>query len=590
MINVSQEFRQTIRTRTDFRCGALITLTDDTEIELGAGDFSLAGSELTDGAGESVLPLGAAVCRSLQIEFRNDAEQYSEVDFFGARIQFWISLPLSATTETVQEGFFTVHEPASCGETVIITALDDMWRTEKPWTTALNFPCTLAALFREACTSCGIPWQSDNFTNADFVVEAAPTEECSFREIFGWIAQIAGGNARISRSGYMEILSYDFDRDSADHALHDWVQPPETDMNDIVITGIRTASDADEEGILVGTEGYVLAVQNPLIAGHEQAALTRIAAVMVGARLRKFEGDYVGYPIAEFMDTALVYDRQERSVWTVLTDIRFVIGGLTTLSNSAESALRNGMNGGNPSAATVQSVRRLIVRERNERQTQTAHLQELIAASSGMYTTEEVQPDGSTIRYLHDKPTLAESASVIKLTADAIGFSTDGGESYPFGLAVNGDVVSNLLAAVGVSAEWIRVGTMDPERIEGLESMFSVSEERILAEVSRSYATEESVSTTVTQTAEDLTVELRGELSALLRLTAEGIELGQDGNDVSLLIKPDRVAFLDKGQEVAYISDRKLYITEAEVLTSLTLGRFAFVPRENGNLSFLKVV
>lgn len=589
MINVSSEFKETIRERTDFRCGALITLADETEIELGAGDFSLVGSSITDGAGASALPFGEAVCRSLQIEFRNDAEQYSDVDFVGATIQFWISLPLTATTETVQEGAFTVHEPASCGETVVITALDDMWRTEKPWTTELDFPCTLAALFREACTSCGIPWQSDDFTNADFVVEAAPTDECSFREILGWIAQIAGGNARISCSGYMEILSYDFDRSSADHALYDWVTPPETDTDDVVITGVRTRPDDGEE-ILVGTDGYVLSVENPLIAGKEQVALTRIAAVMVGARLRKFEGDHVGYPLAEFMDTALVYDRQNRSVWTVLTDIHFAIGGLTTLSNSAESALRNGMNYGNQSAATIQSVRRLIANERNERQTQAAQLQELIAAASGMYTTEEIQPDGSTIRYLHDKPTLAASASVMKLTADAIGFSTDGGESYPFGLAVNGDVVSNLLAAVGVSAEWIRIGTMSPERIEGLESMFTVSEERILAEVSRSYATEENVSSRVTQTAEALTVQLRGELSVLLRLTAEGIELGQEGSDVSLLIKPDRVAFLDKGQQVAYISDRKLYITEAEILTQLVLGRFAFVPRENGNLSFLKVV
>lgn len=589
MINVSQEFRETIRERSDFRCGALITLADGTEIELGAGEFSLTGNELADGAGASALPLGEAVCRSLQMEFRNDAEEYSALDFVGATVRFWISLPLSATTETVQEGCFTVHEPASCGETVVITALDAMWRTEKPWTTELDFPCTLAALFREACTSCGIPWQSDAFTNADFVVEAAPTDECSFRELFGWIAQIAGGNARISRSGYMEILSYDFDQSSADHALYDWVTPPETDMDDIVITGVRASADEGED-ILVGAEGYVLPIENPLIAGNEEEALEAIADVVVGASFRKFEGDYVGYPLAEFMDTARIYDRQNRSVWTVLTDIRFVIGGLTTLSNSAETALRNGMSYVNQSKSAIRVARRLVAAERSERQTQTAQLQALIAAASGMYTTEVEQPDGSVIRYLHDKPTLAASASVMKLTADAIGLSTDGGESYPFGLAVNGDVVSNLLAAVGVSAEWIRVGTMSPERIEGLESLFTVSEERILAEVSRSYATEESVSTRVTQTAEALSVELRGELSALLRLTAEGIELGQDGNDVSLLIKPDRVAFLDKGQEVAYISDRKLYITEAEILTSLTLGRFAFVPRENGNLSFLKVV
>ena len=87
-------------------------------------------------------------------------------------------------------------------------------------------------------------------------------------------------------------------------------------------------------------------------------------------------------------------------------------------------------------------------------------LNEIVQNSSGLYTTEEVQPDGSTIYYYHDKPNLTESKNVIKFTADAIGLSTDGGKTYPFGFTVTGDMVANILSAIGVNADWINAGIL----------------------------------------------------------------------------------------------------------------------------------
>ena len=54
-------------------------------------------------------------------------------------------------------------------------------------------------------------------------------------------------------------------------------------------------------------------------------------------------------------------------------------------------------------------------------------------------------------------------------------------------------------------------------------------------------------------------------------------------------IANDRISFLQDGAEVAYISNRKLYITDSHFLHSLQIGSFAFIPRANGNLSFKKV-
>ena len=86
--------------------------------------------------------------------------------------------------------------------------------------------------------------------------------------------------------------------------------------------------------------------------------------------------------------------------------------------------------------------------------------------ASGLYCTAEPQPGGSTIYYLHDKQTLAESTYVIKLTSEVIGFSTNGGASYPYGFTVSGEMIMNTIRAQGISADYISAGTLDLSLME----------------------------------------------------------------------------------------------------------------------------
>lgn len=116
----------------------------------------------------------------------------------------------------------------------------------------------------------------------------------------------------------------------------------------------------------------------------------------------------------------------------------------------------------------------------------------------------------------------------------------------------------------------------------------------------------ESVSTQVKQTAEDVEIRFTDfsqdieavaagtdaqfeEISKYIRFVDGNIVLGEEGNALTLRIENDRISFLDAGLEVAYFSNNKLYVTDAEFLHSLQLGNFAFIPRDNGNLSFKKL-
>ncbi len=79
------------------------------------------------------------------------------------------------------------------------------------------------------------------------------------------------------------------------------------------------------------------------------------------------------------------------------------------------------------------------------------------------------------------------------------------------------------------------------------------------------------------------------EIKKYIRFIDGKILLGEVGNELELEISNDRISFLQEGAEVAYFSDKKLYVTDGEYTHSLKLGKFAYMPRANGNLSFKMV-
>ena len=81
-------------------------------------------------------------------------------------------------------------------------------------------------------------------------------------------------------------------------------------------------------------------------------------------------------------------------------------------------------------------------------------------------------------------------------------------------------------------------------------------------------------------------------LEEYIRFKGALIELGKIGNSFVAKLSNEKLAFLQDNVEIAYISNNKLYITDAEIKNKLTLGNptngyFDFIPRANGNLSLV---
>lgn len=86
-----------------------------------------------------------------------------------------------------------------------------------------------------------------------------------------------------------------------------------------------------------------------------------------------------------------------------------------------------------------------------------------------------------------------------------------------------------------------------------------------------------------------LTDELN-ERKSFIRFVDGNIVLGKDENPVTLKIENDRISFWQSDTEVAYLTDNQLFITNAQLLTTLRIGDFAFTPGYGGNLSFRRAM
>lgn len=475
MINVSNEFKTLMSERQDFKEYAEVTLANGTVLELTEDDFSIDNNSLVDSAGANSIPLGVALSRNVQLEIMNDDDHLSDYDFFGAKIRLYLTFELSSTIEKIEYGTFTVTQPETYGSVVTIVGYDDMYKADKTYSTTLTFPATAKSVLIDSCDTCGILIGDSNFLHNDFQIPSMPSSEYTHRQIIGFIAMIACGNARIDRTGHLQIMTYDFNYDSGNvHTLTDY-NTLTNDTNDVQVTGVqmtktvtKTTTDEDgneneedvEELVKYGSDGYVLEIENPLVAGHEETLVSWIYERFKDVTFRGFTMDYISYPIAEFGDKIKITDWRGKSFYSVLTDVNFVFFGYTTLKNSAESPMRNQSNYTSSEQKALIQGKELVEREKTNREIAVKKLNDTLKNSSGMYSTAEKQPDGSTIYYLHDKPTIAESQNVIKLTAEAIGFSTDGGKNYPYGFTITGEMITRLLYVEGINADYINTGAL----------------------------------------------------------------------------------------------------------------------------------
>lgn len=377
------------------------------------------------------------------------------------------------------------------------------------------------------------------------------TDALTFREVIGWCAQIAGCFARMSGDGRLELKWFNGDvvdqesenaldggvfdsgtpqystGDSADGgSFNPWntgdeydsgtfsdqsnyhvisaVYNPNVATDDTVITGVKieVKTSSESETALAeytyGTEGYTIGISdNDFITElNAQSIANFLGQRLVGLRFRKATVSHGSDPSIEAGDVALL--RTAKGLYVMLiTRTVFSSSAAQTTVCASETVARNSATRFTEATKNYVKLREQIVVERSAREQAVAELAEALAESSGLYNTtiSAGQVDPSTgqvvtsgnIFFLHDRPLLAESSVVWKMTSDAFGVTNDyQGTStvWTAGLTVDGNLIANILSAVGVNADWINTGALSIKDLDDNETFYAnadTGEVRILA-------------------------------------------------------------------------------------------------------------
>lgn len=420
-------------------------------------------------SGDNSFDIGSAIINVLTLSINNFDSRYSDYDFDGAEVVCYIGLTLDdGTTEKVRICTATVVEqPEVETVTIDLTCEDNMRKFDRDYSESkLIYPATRAQIIRDACSVCGVTLLTTSFDRDDYIVQQRPADDAlTFRQVLQWVAQIGCQWLRCDEYGRLCVKWFDTGKTNPQEINVTYNFTPK--HTDVVITGVKVTeySDSSEDvsgSYISGIEGYVLGISdNKLIRkGDGETVASIIAEKCVGMVFRPFESQCPTDIALEAGDTITIEDRNGKLYNTYLTTTTLHPGSGQTIACNAKSAAKNSSTRYSQATQTYVDAWKLVEKERNERKKAIENLQESLSVGSGLFATYVQQEDGSTISYFHDKASLKESKNVIKITSEAIGVSNDGGKTYPFGFELTGTMITKLLYAEGINADYIDSGAL----------------------------------------------------------------------------------------------------------------------------------
>lgn len=413
-----------------------------------------------------------------------------------------------------------IEQPEDETVTIDLTCEDNMRKFDRNYSDSkLKYPATRGQIVRDACEVCGVTLQTTSFDRDDYIVQNRPNDEAlTFRQVLQWVAQIGcqwmrcdeygrlcinwygsvneeeltvdelgvlktqdGSNVNLNFSnsdgalsadngtllendGILRLFATDEKGNISEIETTYGFTPHHTD---VVITGVKVteyseSSSDNPQTYMVGTEGYVLGISgNKLIrVGDGQTIASMIAEKCVGMRFRPFESECPTDVALEAGDSLIIVDRNGKIYTSLLTTTTLKPGSGQKIACNAKSAAKNSSTQYSQATQAFVTARNMVKQEKTEREKALEEFGKRIDSATGVYTTVEPQENGSKIFYLHDKPTLAESQAIWKMTSEAWGVSTDGGQTWNGGMTVDGDTIVRILTAVGLNADWINTGAI----------------------------------------------------------------------------------------------------------------------------------
>ena len=525
MVNISQAcYNALFSPSRAMTARATIITSAGSTISLAASDFKSSGirlSEATSGSGN--FDLGAAVISKLTLTLNNSDGRFNNSQFIGGQVssvQIGVKLP-DNSTEWIPLGAFDIDSVKYSGTAAEIVAFDYLARADKALP-SVSCPVTLGNLIRSVCTHCGIVWSGQSFLHDDYIVESLP-DSASCRDVISYAAAIAGCYAKMSRAGQLTFGWYginmplwdaevwldggnyivaasgdeadggdfdDYDDSDSDGGRNDFrgscvIHSPKSVAGDkpVTITGIifqtpdSQHSAVDEDGnevvetvpgttFISGTEDYCFDLSDNRLLTHDiPDVLAALGEKLIGESFSPISLSCSSNPAFEAGDIVKVTDRRGNTYTAYINRSEYKFGAAQALSCEAKTEAEKSYEQYSYVARLEQKIKSDTDTKISAYSSRLQTLNNLMLNSMGVYKTAVQNSDGSVTTYTHDKPTLAASSYIACETAGGFAYTksgwNDGSPVWQYGMTADGNIICNVLSAVGIVADWIQAGRVE---------------------------------------------------------------------------------------------------------------------------------
>ena len=320
-----------------------------------------------------------------------------------------------------------------------------------------TFPISVKDLLSQTCLICNVPLGTDisDRPNFDYVVQEAPTDETTYRQIVQWVAELTATCAFIDWEGRLSLSWY--------KPTTARISPSErysSDMleNDIVISGVEVVDD-DSNVFLIGDDAYAFRIEgNSLIQHDHQAVCEAIYGEVGGFTYRPYECVARPMPYLFPMDMVEYVDKDGITHNTIVTNTTFTMNGGTAIKGQGETETDNGYATANPltkrESLIINTIKKALNDTLNSSVQSLLAFNELITNSLGVYSTVVPMPDGSKKYYMHDAPTLEASSTIYTQNAGGFAFTNSGWNGgnpvWESGFSKDGNVIAKKVNAYGI--------------------------------------------------------------------------------------------------------------------------------------------
>ena len=225
--------------------------------------------------------IGTAIMGSVDIQLIDRDFSLLNVKFEDKEILVEIAVKLEDETyEYVPLGLFTIEKVTKNDTIINITASDRMYKFEKDYISDLEYPATLLDIAQDICNIAGVELLNASFPNSDYIVNSKPVlEKVTCRKAIQAIAELAGGYARITRDGKLEIFNVNVTSRTAENyvSADGFVMEDYDVIADELIAGV----------IEVNRDNYINLTNKDMI----QASIDKVIVILGAEEATRGEGD-----------------------------------------------------------------------------------------------------------------------------------------------------------------------------------------------------------------------------------------------------------------------------------------------------------